>query len=366
MAGDVVTPNPPHRPLPKDVEPASTFTLPETPTVRSLARALNLSPTTVSEALRGVPRVRPATRELVRAAADAASYRLNPLASAVMSEIRRSRRGLFRGMLAATTLDEADRPVVANVFFRGIIAGARQRAQELGFGLERFVIGRNGVRLPRLDNILHSRGIRGLILLPAWDSPDFSKLDWSRYAGVYTDYIIERPALHAVCADHFRSMMGALQRLHGRGYRRPGLFLQRQQDERLQHRWEAAFLAHQHHATGLDVVPPLISETIDRDLFCDWFRTHQPDVVLGHDCAALEWMQACGAKVPQTHGFFCLNVAPSAAVCAGLDLQPELIGARAAEIVIGELHHNQIGIPDNPSLTTLLGRWVDGPTLRAA
>ena len=335
------------------------------PTLRSLARALNLSPTTVSEALRGVPRVSAATRDLVRAAADAADYHVNPLASAVMSEIRRSRRCIYRGMLAATALDEAERSTAARAFFSGIIGGARRRAQELGFGLETFIIGQQGIRLNRLEGILQSRGIRGVILLPALEAPDFNKLNWSRYAGVYTDYIMEGPALHAVCADHFRSMMGALQRLKTLGYHRPGLFLQRSQDERLQHRWEGAFRAYQHHAPGVDQVPPLVTETIARDQFCDWFRTHRPDVVLGHDCAAIQWMKDCGAQIPRTHGFFCINLAAKTAPCAGLDLKPELIGARAAEIVIGELHHNETGIPANPSLTTLLGCWVDGPTLRS-
>jgi DNA-binding LacI/PurR family transcriptional regulator len=335
------------------------------PTVRSLARALNLSPTTVSEALRGIPRVKPATQHLVRAAAEAFSYRPNPLASAVMSEMRRSRRALFRGMLAATTLDETERPPVARRFFSGIIAGATARANDLGFGLETFLVGQRGVRLPRLDTILQSRGIRGLILLPAWDTPDFSKLDWSRYVGVYTDYIIERPALHAICSDHYRSMMTTLQRLHEMGYRRPGLFLRRHQDERLQHRWEGAFLAFQQHAAGVEAVPPLVREPIDRDSFVSWFLHYKPDIVLGHEPQARTWMRECGVEIPRDHGFFNLNLSGETESCAGLDLHPELIGARAAEIVIGELHRNEFGIPEHPSLTTLVARWVDGPTIRA-
>jgi LacI family transcriptional regulator len=91
--------------------------------------------------------------------------------------------------------------------------------------------------VPRLDSILQSRGIHGVILLPAWDEPDLSNLDWTRFSGIYTDYIIERPALHSVCSDHYRSLLAALQRLTHLGCRQPGLFLQRHQDERLQFRW---------------------------------------------------------------------------------------------------------------------------------
>jgi transcriptional regulator with XRE-family HTH domain len=80
------------------------------PTLRTLAKLLGLSRTTISEALRGSPRVKAATVTRVRTAAAAAGYRHNPLAGAVMSELRRSRSGLFRGVLAVVDLDEPDRP----------------------------------------------------------------------------------------------------------------------------------------------------------------------------------------------------------------------------------------------------------------
>ncbi|PTY08722.1 LacI family transcriptional regulator [Opitutaceae bacterium EW11] len=336
------------------------------PTVRYLAKLLKVSPTTVSEALRDLPRVRVETRLRIQKAADALAYRPNPLASAVMSEMRKNRRSLFRGMLAAVALDEPERPPAASAFFRAILEGATNRAKELGFGLETFLVGPRGVKIPRLDAILQSRGIRGVLILPAWDPPDFSRLNWRNYAGVYTDYLIENPALHSICSDHHRSMTSALERLHARGYRRPGLFLKSHQDQRLQRRWEAAFLAFQRHAPGLETVPPLVSDTIDRASFNAWFRRHRPDVVLGHDVRARDWMRECGAKIPDTHGFFCLNLAEHPEPCAGLDQQPEWVGARATEIVVGELHRNQFGIPDHPSLTTIVARWVDGPTIRGA
>jgi len=43
---------------------------------------------------------------------------------------------------------------------------------------------------------------------------EFRRLDWARYAGVYTEYVVDQPALHSVCSDHYRSMMTVLQRLY--------------------------------------------------------------------------------------------------------------------------------------------------------
>ena len=334
------------------------------PTLRSLARSLGVSRTTISEALRGSSRVRPATAERIRAAAEAAGYRHNPLAGAIMSELRRSRGELFRGVLAIVGVQEADRPTYAGRFHDELIRGATARAAELGFKVEVFIVDASTLTVRRLNQILHSRGISGVMLLPTWQEPDFLKLDWSRYSGVYLDYHIERPALRCICSDHFRSMMMALQRLHELGYRRPGVILLRHQNERLHHRWEGAFLAFQRHHPDPDPVPPLLADTIDPAIFSTWFRRHNPDVVLGHFVEAIDWMKSCGAQIPRTHGFFSLNLVHADRPCAGLDQAPNLIGVRAAEMVIAQLHRNESGVPLTYSLTTLPASWVDGPTLR--
>lgn len=334
------------------------------PTLRSLARDLGLSRTTVSDALRGSPRVDPRTAERVRKAAESAGYRRNPLAGALMSELRRSRGSSFRGVIASVDFTEPDRPREGLPYHRELTEGMSVRAGELGFKLERFNVGVGELTVSRLDSILHTRGIGGLALLPAWSEPDLSALDWSRLAGVYTDYIIERPNLHTVCSDQYRSLLAALHRLGEMGYRRPGLLLQRHQDERLQFRWSAAFRTFQENSSAGAKVPPLIVERHDRAAFARWFRDYKPDVVLGHHCEAIGWMEACGAKVPATHGFVCLNIHMKSRPCAGLDLQPRILGRRAVELLIAQLQRNETGVPEWPSTTTIAARWSDGPTVR--
>ena len=338
------------------------------PTVRSLARELGLSHTTVSDALRGKGRVDPATVQRVQAAARAAGYKRNPLAAAVMSELRRSRGATFRGVLAAVDVVEPQRRDPHGVFHQELLAGGRDRAVELGFKLEQFVADRRDMTVARLDSILQSRGIHGVLVLPSWYAPDWSELDWSRYAAVYTDYVIERPALHCISCNHYRSTLAVLTRLRERGYRRPGLYLERGRDERTQWRFSAAFRSFQEEEAGDGQVPILMTDKAEkerqREEFLAWFKAHKPDVVLGHFTETIDWMEAAGARVPATHGFVSLNLLYKTRPCAGLDQQPRELGARAVELLIAQLQRNERGVPAWPTNTTIPARWVEGPTVR--
>ncbi|HEX7631034.1 MAG TPA: LacI family DNA-binding transcriptional regulator [Lacunisphaera sp.] len=334
------------------------------PTIRSLARDLGVSRTTVSEALRNHPRVNRQTRERIRAAAAAAGYRCNPLASSVLSEVRRTRLGAFQGVLAAIGQEEPARVPFPGAYWRDLLQGATERSRELGFKLEHFVIGERHLSVQRLNTILRSRGIHGVLIMPAWHRPDFTQLDWTGLTGVYADYLMELPGLASVCPDHPRGMELAMTRLQELGYKRPGLVLLQQESTRLHDRWLAAFLAYLHLHPEMQALPPLILPGMNAEVFKKWFRKHRPDVVVGHRAVMIDWMAQCEARVPQTHGFCCLNMGLNARACAGLDQRPYHVGVRAIELVISQIHQNIYGIPELPSNTTVPMRWVDGPTLR--
>ncbi len=334
------------------------------PTLRTLARSLGLSRTTISDALRGSTRVNRQTVERVRAAAQAAGYELNPLTSNVMSLLRRSGSQKFRGVLAAIEVVDGPRPPHAIRYNESVLAGVSARANELGFKVERFEINPSGLRVNRLDTILHTRGIQAMVILPALGFPDLASLRWQRYTAVYIDYFIDHPSLHCVCSDHYRSMIALLHNLYDRGYRRPGLFMEITHDERLHFRWEGAFLALQKYLPKITAIPALRLATLTRAGFEAWFKKYDPDVVLGHSPEAMTWMKECGARIPETHAFVCLNLLRTNNDCAALDLQAPQLGARATELVIGQLLHNEFGIPAEASLTTIPAKLVEGPTLR--
>jgi DNA-binding LacI/PurR family transcriptional regulator len=333
--------------------------------VRELAKVLGLSHTTVSDALRGSPRVKAATRERVLEAAKIHGYQYNPLAGALMSQMRRSRADTFRGVIAVVDLEGLKmRSEAFERYHREVMSGAERAARKLGFKVEFFALGSEGISVDRLNSILLSRGIRGIVILPASSSPELSVLDWTHFSGVYTDYIIEHPAIDAVCSNHYRSMFMVMNKLKLLGYRRPGLVMHLDHDKRLLHRWEAAYRIYREYHHEFDILDPLILDDWAQSPFESWFTTYQPDVVLCHRTRVWRWMEGMGAKVPETHGFCCLNVKNSSSPVAGLDLQPIMIGERAIELLVSQIYSNKYGIPEMASNTTIPAAWVDGPTLR--
>jgi LacI family transcriptional regulator len=103
------------------------------PPLSSLAGLLDLSHTTVSDALRGAGRVDPKTIERVRRVARENGYAHNPLAANLMSQMRRSRGDTFRGLVAVIDSLEPARPT-ASIRFPSRIASRHQSPVRWNWG----------------------------------------------------------------------------------------------------------------------------------------------------------------------------------------------------------------------------------------
>ncbi len=332
-----------------------------------MARRLKLSTATVSEALRDSPRVKAETKERIQQAAEKAGYKLNPLVGAAFSAIRRGTDQSYRGTLALVDSIE-DGKAELMLFHREIVAGARQRAAELGCHTEIFWLGehKDGLSNRRLSQVLTARGISGIILLPFHSVRDMSDFDFSRVSAVQMDHCLVRPQLHTVLPDHYVSIIHALERLTERGYSRIGLCVEQRKDLRLKNKWSAGFWAYFHQYVRPEGIPPLFTPQLSEEKFSEWYRANQPDLVVGHRQIMVEWLRKIGVRVPQDVGFFNLNLTERIDPCAGLDLQPSRLGMVAVNAVFGMLTRYERGVPETPMTIAIEALWRDGPTIDAA
>ena len=333
------------------------------PTLRLLTRACGVGLATASRALSGHPRVHAETRTLVQKKARDLGYQRNLLIGSLMTHVRAGRTANFLGNLAAVQVPSGEQTRLHDVQQR-ILRAAATRARELGFHLDVLRLGTDAATPAELGRILLARGVRGVIFLFSQPTDAATGFPWENFASIEIDYGSTPPVQHTVVLDHHLTLTDALLRLRTRGYRRAGFFIERRRDERIVHKWTAAFRSFQENQGGIGDAPPFIADVIERPAFLAWHRAHRLDVVIGHIDKAVSWLQQAGVQVPATTGYLNLNWNERTRACAGLDLQPELQGIVALESLVPLVLRNERGLPASPHTIMVGGRWVDGPTLR--
>ena len=335
------------------------------PSLSAIAEACGVSAATVSRALSGHPAVHHETRQAIAAVARKHGYLRNDLIGKLMSHVRAGRTQRFFGNLALIHVPSRRQPRLLPPH-RQIIRGATARARALGFQLYEFSMNRDGLGPGGYARVLRARGVQGVIFLYTEPSALMADFPWDEFAAVEVDYGQREPTLHTVCLDHFMTLGSALLRLQSLGYRRIGFFIAQFRDERILHKWSAAFASFQRQSGSIGKIPLLVTENIEEESFIRWHRKNQPDLIVGHVDEAVVWLQRAGVRMPEETAYFNLNWNERKRPCAGLDLRMELQGTVAAEALIAQILRGERGLPTDPQTMMVRGSWVDGPTLRRA
>ncbi len=333
--------------------------------IRTISKETKFSVATVSEALRNTGRVKEETRQIILEAAERLGYQRNRFIGDVMSRMRRSQAVQFRGTLAVLESESFHRARDYSRWHKDLFKGATDRADELGFKIEFFQFNTSKRSLSHLQHVLYARGVEGVFLPPFLHSWNFEGIDWSCFSAVQLDYGLENVRMHTVMPDHHPSMINALKRLEGMGYRRPGLFVEHFQDDRILMKWLAGYTAFENRSTRCNCLPVFEPQELNKGNFLDWFYGNRPDVVLGHRGDVIDWLEEEGLSVPGDVGFFSLNLHHTDRETAGFDLLPRQLGAVAIEVLISQIHLQQKGVPQIPQTTSLEAKWVDGFSLKA-
>lgn len=339
------------------------------PTLRQIAAAAGVSVATVSLALRHHPRISAATQARVKEAAAQMGHCPSPLVSAFMSRIRRHEAGAARRETFGFLLPPGDGR--DDGFTTELRAGIHEQVARLGLGLDEFRLGLPGnAGGRRLDRILSTRGIRGLIVAPSrtWDRS--LELDWSRYAAVSVGYSLKSPALHTVAPDHQQGMRVLITGLRERGCQRIGYFTDEASIRTADKRFIARFFLYAKTAPGDVDVPPLIISTPNptdgqlHESFLLWFHQHRPAGIISNFEQVPDWLKAEGVAVPAEVQFCHEDLAVCRRPLAGLDQRPRLVAATAVNTLLTAIIQHDYGVPETPVTTLIPGRWVNGPTSR--
>ena len=335
------------------------------PTIRDIAARAGVSHTTVSLALRRDRRLPAATRRRIERLASELGYRRDAALGELMARLRTLRAQPAHAALGFVTAWPSRHGWRESANHRRFHAGSADRARELGYSLDEFWLTEPGMTSSRMTRILTARGIRGLIL-PSLPHPGGElRLRWKHFAAVTKGLTIALPALHRVISSHYDDIRLVAAELTARKYRRIGLVLSEELNERVDCAWLAGLHVHQQRQAAADRVPPLIARPgRERADFDRWLVDHQPDVMLFSDLPVRMWAEAKGLRIPRDVGLVHLDWSPELALLAGLDSDPEELGRAATDLLVGQLHAQEHGIPHHEKIITIKGHWQDGATVR--
>lgn len=335
------------------------------PTIRSLAALAGVSRTTVSLALQNHPRLPEGTRKRIQRLAAEQGYRQDPVVATLMNKLRTARttRPAERLTFVSTWpvyTGWQQRYVNEACFFQGV----KERAFELGYDVDHICCTDAGMTPRRLSRILYTRGVRALVIAPAFEVGTKLELEWEHFAAATIGYTVASPELHRVSHAHYNGMFTVLRELGKKGYRRIGYVTRSEQDERVNHNWLGSLLAHQAYVAPADRVTPLLAPDLSKATFRTWLERERPEAIISNLVDPLPLLRELNYNVPGDMGYASIDLSTSAFDVAGIDQLPVRVGAMAADLVIKQVQHNEFGVPKFPVDLRIDGVWRDGGTVR--
>jgi LacI family transcriptional regulator len=315
---------------------------------------------TVSMALRNHPRVAAETRERIKKIAARQGYTPDPNLTQLMGYLRK--RDVSREEPTIALLNGKRCPLKDfTADARLIREGAIERAQALGFKTEDFWLHAPNMRLERMVQILETRGIRGIVVLPVETLRDVFLLPQEEFMGVATCSVAAKLGFNQVHPHFYQSMHLGIDNLRNKGFRRIGFCVTEAEDEQSNHLYQSYLSWYQQGIPEEDRIPSLLRPEITASCLLEWIRTHEPDVVYSTNIQHYHWLREHGFEVPDDIGFALLGSASdNLDGIARVDIGYKKIGATAIDILKTKLANEPLGPTDNPAVTLIRGEWLDG------
>ena len=346
----------------------------ESPTIESIAKKAGVAKSTVSLALRNSPKLLEETRVKIQGIAQDLGYKPNPLVSAQMAHIRNTKtpKSVATIGFLNTWYDEAHKKRIKWEVMGRFHRGVKERTEALGFRFEPLEFDMAVYSRKRIEQILESRNIDGLVLSPLKHATAEFEIDWAPYALVSIGYFASYGNIHRVFYDNFSSTEAVLEIAQSRGYKRIGFITNREGERRAGRLWSAGFLEFQSRCISPNDQVPLLRLDVEEAEFSqretkqieDWYHEHRPDVIISFLNKALLCLESVGLRSPEDFGYISLLWSKEMGNISGYCQDLEKVGSIAVDIVADRLFQNNRGMPDYPSSTLLTGEFIEGRTLR--
>lgn len=334
-------------------------------TLRQIAETIGCTRSTVSYALRNNPQISASLRERIQQVARDLGWQTDAELTRQMAIVRGSAQTKDLPHLAVV-INKSARDLAMEVTPKRELDGARQRAAELGYCAYLFNLADAGLSPTRLKGILKARGVQGIVFIGTAGTelaPEILAVGRD-YACAVSGVRYLQPGYHTAISDlPAGGRIGVLE-LARMGFRRVGVVLPKGLDVRLERAFYGGVLS------GMVELPDhgshLVHYAGEREIglpdaafagIRTWMLREKPDVLLTTDqenCARfLATMPAALRRTP----VFSLDWFEDGRCAGGMDGLHSMVGAAATDLVVGQLHRFEKGIPQVQKVVQITGTW---------
>lgn len=330
-----------------------------------IAKRVGVSTMSVSRALSNSAKVSEERRREILRVAEEMGYRPNPRLSRLMQEMRMTRLRGESPVLGVVNTFGDDRALnkESGPHLYAFLKGVRKRAGDLGFRVDVFSIGSPPMKESRLEQILLTRNVEGILLFPFPYDRETLDIDFSQFPVAALGRSQARQNFHRASPNYFHAVEMAFARALELGHRRIGALLTDIIDLRSGGRYSAAYLQIQERHPELPDLPILHVKDLSESEIHEWISKYRPEVIFGMGAKTYERLLAMGYRVPEDFSYVGLELPLPQDLISGVNSNHSLVAEAGVDLVINQINAHERGLPRFPKTVLIDGYWAEGRTL---
>lgn len=335
--------------------------------MKDVAKVAGVHQTTVSLALRNHPSLPKATRDRIQNLANDMGYRPDPALSALVAYRQATKNRPSEQVIAWIINVRDPKGVSEHHVHRDLLAGAKERAKELGYKLDTFWLGHEYKDSKSLNRVLKARGIQGLIFgaFDYFDEP--FELDWDHFSLVKVNPFPEFLEFDSVQTNQIESVRLVLGELRKMNIKRVGLAVSEFEERHKHFTYGAGYYSLRREISSEDWVEPHYfqhsadySEDV-RPQALEWARNNRVEAIISN------WNNMADvARDLITEGQDCrfvpLDANKRSLKFGGIDQNHHENGRRAVDMAVGQIKTFRRGSENTPCTTLVSPTFLPIPT----
>jgi LacI family transcriptional regulator len=329
-------------------------------TMQQIADCFGVSAATVSLALRNHPRISQQLRTKIQKKANELGYHPDPMLTILAHYRHTLLQSPVRAAIAWINCWSSPKELRGLREFNAYWKGASEAAEKFGYRLEEFIVNKE-MPMRRLQKILITRNIKGIVLPPHRLQPDWEDFDWNHFSVVRLGRSVRSPEMHVITSDQAANTIMALREVTRKGYERVG-YVGANDPVWM---FASGFLQEQLFLPKNRRIPPLVMPLqgpTNQALFQEWVKKNRPDAIITTSPDLPAMLTALNYKLPDDVALAGLSQMDGN-ISAGIDQHSEEVGRVAVLTVISLINDFAQGTPGIFRQILVEGTWVDGPSM---